>query len=120
MCVKRTMAREFSKAFYNSKEWQATREYILKRDLYMCVKCGKPAEEVHHKIKLTPSNIDDVNVTMKADNLISLCKDCHFEIHKADKIQGIRKARNIIDCDEEYDFDSNGFLVRIPPVKNIL
>lgn len=109
------MAREFSKAFYRSKEWQNTREYILKRDSYLCVKCGKPAEEVHHKIKLTPSNINDVNITMNPNNLISLCKDCHMAEHKSDKIQGIKKTHNIIDCDEEYGFDGEGFLVRIPP-----
>jgi 5-methylcytosine-specific restriction endonuclease McrA len=118
--MEKTMAREFSKLFYKSKEWQKTREYILKRDLYLCVKCGKPAEEVHHKIKLTPSNMDDVNITMNPDNLVSLCKDCHFKEHEADKIQGIRKTNNIADCDNGYEFDSNGFLVQIPPVKNIL
>lgn len=106
------MAKKFAKAFYNSKEWKNTRKYILMRDKYLCVKCGAPAEEAHYKIHLSPSNIGDVNITMNPDNLISLCKDCHFAEHKQDQLRGKREAHNIVDCDMEYEFDSNGYLVR--------
>lgn len=78
------MAREFSKSFYKSKEWLMTRETVLKRDNYLCVKCGRPAEEVHHIIHLTPKNINDVAITMNPDNLASLCRDCHFKTHEED------------------------------------
>lgn len=107
------MAREFSKSFYNSKEWQKCREYILKRDNYLCVRCGNPAEEVHHIERLSPDNIMNPNVTLNEDNLISLCKDCHFAEHKDEKIQGIKQNSNNTVCSEEYEFDSNGYLVRI-------
>lgn len=112
------MAREFAKSFYSSEEWKTEREYILKRDNYLCVKCGAPAEEVHHKIHLTPQNINDASISLNPDNLISLCKDCHFAEHKIDKARGIREANKIIDCNEEYEFDENGLLVRknTPPV----
>lgn len=106
------MAREFSKSFYNSKEWQKCRNYILKRDNYLCTKCGNPAEEVHHKIHLSPANIMDPNITLNSDNLTSLCKDCHFTEHKADKIQGIKNKSNQKVYADEYEFDSNGYLVR--------
>lgn len=111
------MARKFAKAFYNSKEWQMTREYILKRDKYLCCRCGQPAEEVHHKERLTPSNIGDVSVTLNPDNLESLCRECHFAEHKAEKARGIRESKNCVDCESEYEFDENGYLMRIPPVK---
>ena len=81
------MSRAFSKAFYNSKEWQNVREGVLMRDKYLCVKCGRPAEEVHHIVHLTPENIGDDNVTMNPDNLMSLCKECHMKIHKEEKIR---------------------------------
>ena len=106
------MAREFAKAFYKSKEWQECREYILMRDRYLCVKCESPAEEVHHKIHLTPANIGDVSITLNPDNLICLCRSCHFDVHKADKARGIRKANGLSDCDDEYEFDEQGMLVR--------
>lgn len=109
------MAREFSKAFYHSKQWQQVREYVLMRDSYLCRICGAPAEEVHHKIHLTPGNLYDPRVNLNPDNLISLCKECHFKEHVADKINGKnQKSRNFTD---DYEFDENGQLKRkVPPL----
>lgn len=107
------MAREFSKAFYNSKEWKTVREYCLLRDHHACVKCGKPAEEVHHIIHLTQENINNIKITLNPSNLICLCKDCHFKEHRQDKIEGIQKAHGI---EYGYTFDSNGMLIPKAPV----
>ena len=104
------MAREFSKSFYNSKEWKAVREFCLLRDHYACVKCGAPAEEVHHIIKLTPENILNTDICLNQDNLVSLCRECHFNEHKHDKAEGIAKAKGL--PDNPYEFDSNGMLVK--------
>ena len=101
------MARDFAKSFYKSKEWEQTRDYILKRDKYLCVKCGKPAEEVHHKKHLTPDNIGDVSITMNPDNLISLCKDCHFQEHRGEHGKGREKEES-----NPYTFDANGMLIK--------
>lgn len=109
------MARAFAKAFYNSREWKNCRENILRRDNYLCVKCGKPAEEVHHIIHLSPKNISDINITLNPDNLISLCRDCHFNEHKQDKIQGLKSRANPA-SGNEYEFDENGFLVSKSPL----
>ena len=103
------MARAFSVAFYNSPEWQRVRQAALMRDRFLCVKCGRPAEEVHHKIHLTPNNIGDPRITMDLENLESLCRDCHFEEHKGQHGQG-RKAQERED-DYPYEFDANGMLV---------
>lgn len=108
------MAREFAKSFYHSKQWAETRDYCLKRDKYLCVRCGKPAEEVHHIVHLSPKNIGDVNVTMNPDNLICLCRDCHFEIHEEDKRAGTQKynASHKSDCNDDLIFDENGYLIK--------
>ena len=110
------MARDFAKAFYKSKEWKAVRGYVLMRDKYLCTKCGAAAEEVHHIKHLTPQNIIDVSISLNPENLTCLCKSCHFEIHKIDKVHGIKKAHNSFDCGNEYEFDENGFLVRKSPL----
>lgn len=112
------MAREFAKEFYKSEEWQVARDYALKRDNYLCQHCNNPAEEVHHIVHLSPSNIMDASISLNPENLISLCKYCHFAEHKVDKARGIREAKRITDCDAEYEFDENGMLVRksTPPV----
>lgn len=101
------MARQFAKAFYNSKEWKRVRSYVLMRDHYRCQKCGRPAEEVHHKIHLNPVNIWDMNVSLNPDNLICLCKDCHFGEHRW----------NVDITGEGYEFDEFGQLVPMPPVE---
>ena len=104
------MSKQFSKAFYSSKEWQTVRFYCLLRDHHSCVKCGKPAEEVHHKIHLNPDNINDVTITLNPNNLICLCKDCHFAEHRQDKADGIAKANGLPVY--EYEFDDNGMLIQ--------
>jgi len=103
------MAGAFSAPFYHSPEWQKVRQAVLMRDRYLCVKCGRPAEEVHHKIHLNPNNIGDPRITMNMDNLISLCRDCHFEEHRGQHGQG-KKAQARAD-DYPYEFDANGMLI---------
>ena len=53
----------------------------------ICERCAKkglivPGMEVHHKIKLTPENINDPMVALNWDNLELLCKDCHLMEHE--------------------------------------
>ena len=100
------MARDFAKSFYNSKEWELTRDYILRRDKFLCQHCGRPAEEVHHIKHLSPSNIGDVTITMNPENLVSLCRECHFNEHKGEHGRG-----RINDENYPYTFDSNGMLI---------
>lgn len=101
------MAREFSRAFYKSKEWQEVRRYCLMRDNYLCQKCGQPAEEVHHIIHLSPENVFDTSITLNPSNLVCLCKACHFAEHYADKAKGHMKN----DVLPDYIFDDNGMLI---------
>ena len=84
------MARKFAKPFYNSKAWKDCRESykkaIPKYKRGLCEQCyekGKHeiGDEVHHKIWLTPNNINDPNITLNHDNLILLCYECHKAIH---------------------------------------
>lgn len=84
------MAREFSKAFYKSKEWKKARDYVFNRDNGLCQDCLKkgkltPGKEVHHKVFLTPLNINDPDITLNENNLILLCKDCHHNRHNERK-----------------------------------
>lgn len=106
------MARAFAKQFYKSRQWQDVREYVLMRDSKLCVRCGAPAEEVHHIIHLTPDNIHDDRVALNPDNLASLCRDCHFREHAEDKINGQMRAKGLPEY--EYTFDESGQLIKNP------
>lgn len=80
------MAKDFSVKLYKSKAWQRTREAYMKSVGNLCEDClkkgiYKPGEIVHHKIELTPENINDAEITLSWSNLKLLCRDCHAKIH---------------------------------------
>lgn len=86
-----------AKRFYSSSDWIKCREFILKRDNYLCQMCWKekrlsPAHTVHHVVELR----DDWSKALAEDNLISLCASCHSKIHSEskDEVKSI-KARVI-------------------------
>jgi len=108
------IAREFSKAFYNSKQWKKCREAYKLSVNGLCERCLKngkyvPGDEVHHKVYLTPHNINDPMVTLSFDNLELLCASCHSKEHmgKYDPLM------------EGYEFNERGDLVYTPPIKDL-
>lgn len=85
----------FARRFYSSGAWVSCREAYKKYRRNLCERCLKrgmiaPIDEVHHKIRLTPENIDDPNITVNFDNLEGLCATCHKLAHK-------RKRRYFVD-----------------------
>ena len=92
--------------FYKSKLWNKVRENALRRDNYLCVKCGRPAEVVHHIEHLSLANVDNPEISLNLANLMSLCSECHFEEHRGEHCNGRRKEE-----ENPYTFDSNGMLV---------
>lgn len=97
------MAREFAKAFYKSKAWRTCREGYIKSVYGLCERCGQPGDEVHHKIRLTPSNINDPNVALNWDNLELLCMSCHSKEHMG----------NDSATKEGLAFDKDGNLIKV-------
>lgn len=105
------MSKSFAKQFYNSKAWRTLRRIVLRRDKFTCQDCrANRAEEVHHKIELTPENINDPMIALNPDNLVALCHSCHDKITKG--FTG--------DIIEGYVFDDNGQVIPPPHRKNNL
>lgn len=76
------MAKDFAKQFYNSKAWHTSRDgyiaYRISRDGGMCQKCHKELGYiVHHKIELTPDNINNPDISLNWNNFSYECKHCH-------------------------------------------
>lgn len=94
------MAQAFSKQFYDSKLWKQQRLHALHRDNYQCQDCPAQAQEVHHIVELTAANINDYNIALGLDNLVSLCHNCHTKRH-ADSAA----------VPDGYRFDEQGQLV---------
>lgn len=101
------MAKEWAKAFYNSKAWKQCREAYKKSVHGLCERClanGKYVlgDEVHHKTYLTPEFISNPEIALNWDNLELLCATCHNKEHH-EKYSPLR---------EDVMFDENGDLVR--------
>ncbi|MGN0489413.1 MAG: HNH endonuclease signature motif containing protein [Ruminococcus sp.] len=101
------MAQSFAKAFYSSKAWQKCRaSFITERksiDGGLCEVCKeKHGYIVHHKIILTPKNINQPSITLSFSNLMYVCKECH------DKFEG----HGVGQPSRQLMFDENGMLIR--------
>lgn len=80
------MAQDWAKAFYKSKAWQQTRTAYAASVGGLCEDClrrgeYRPGEIVHHKVHLTPENINNPAVSLSWSNLELLCRDCHGKMH---------------------------------------
>ena len=100
------MAREFSANFYHSPEWRQCRDAFIMSRNGLCERClsqGRLVKgtQVHHKTYLTPSNINDPDITVNWDNLELLCDECHAKEHHAAK-----------DIEHGLAFDKDGNLVK--------
>ena len=98
------MAREFAKTFYNSKAWKKARAaYIAQRkaiDGGMCESCHqRPGYIVHHKIELSPENINNPDIAL---NFANFKYDCHV-CHNKEK-----KEPDIVEGLVRYEFDAAG------------
>lgn len=99
-CIKENVHR-----FYTWKQWKRRRKEVLKIDKYECQLCksrGKytRANTVHHvnHLKDRPDMALDIWYSIggtKKRNLISLCHQCHDEVH------GYRKPGGKRDLTEE-------------------
>ena len=92
------MAKDFSEWFYQSQAWKNTRAAYIKYAGGYCERCRreveqgarsladmKPIKIVHHRIYLTPKNINDPAVSLSFDNLEGVCDEHHNKEHKAGK-----------------------------------
>ncbi len=113
------MAKEWAKSFYKSDKWIKCRNsYIQNRiriDGGMCEECKKRIGYiVHHKINLSPTNIDDPEVTLNHNNLEYVCKDCHdhFDGH------GVGNKSPEVICN--FDDDGNPIGRKPPYLKSTI
>lgn len=80
------MAKEFAKKLYASAAWRKCREGYIGSVNGLCERClakGKitAGKICHHKVWLTPDNINDPSITLNWELLEYLCQDCHNNEH---------------------------------------
>lgn len=99
------MARAFARKFYKSSAWKHTREAYIRNVNGLCERClrrgvVKPGEILHHKVHLSPENIDNPDYTLSFDNLEYVCRDCHAAEHP--EIYGIQDRPKPRVCFDQY------------------
>lgn len=77
----------FAHRFYVSPEWIRCRRKYAESVGRLCERCyaaGKivPGTQVHHKIRLTPQNINMPEIALNWENLELLCDECHHKEHE--------------------------------------
>ena len=78
--------KDYAKRLYKSKAWQRCRDNYMRSAGGLCERCLKqglvvPGEIVHHKIYISPDNVDNPAITLNPDNLELVCRDCHAQEH---------------------------------------
>lgn len=103
----------WAEQFYKSKPWLACRESFINHRMQidggLCQRCRERLGYiVHHTVELTPTNINDPDVSLNQRLLEYLCLKCHNEEHDV----FVPAVRNVV-------FDENGDVVaaieRRPP-----
>ena len=73
--------RELVRGPGNLAAWKTVRAQALERDDYTCMKCGvrhrSVRYEVHHLVPVSRGGDG-----FALDNLQTLCRECHFEVHR--------------------------------------
>ena len=82
-----SMAQDFAKKLYTSTPWVNLRFNLIVERGPVCQRCSKVMIDTskligHHKITLTPSNINDITITLNPNNVELICFDCHNKEHK--------------------------------------
>lgn len=75
------IVKKWAKHFYKSKAWRQCRDAYFVYRHGLCERCGGSGKIVHHKIWLTPENINDPNISLNWEYLELLCQDCHNKEH---------------------------------------
>ena len=83
--------------FYNDIRWKNLRNWYITEHC-LCEECLKnniatPATEVHHIVPWSRGEnaYEMYNLLLDPNNLMSLCKHCHKEKHKANLFKRIKK-----------------------------
>jgi 5-methylcytosine-specific restriction endonuclease McrA len=61
--------------------WQAVRKAAASRDDGMCLRCARPATDVHHRQLKGMGGTSDEYRKYGLANTVCLCRSCHSHVH---------------------------------------
>lgn len=70
--------------YMKTQEWKDIRLQILERDGWRCRCCGRTNDDPKAQLTIHHSTYDNLfNEEEHLDDLITLCKYCHYQIHQS-------------------------------------
>ena len=83
-------------AFYHSQAWRKLRRQALERDKHLCQVCLQHneltlADTVHHIKPIRQNEAEKLSL----NNLISVCRKCHNELHREKPMTLKKKNRRL-------------------------
>lgn len=108
------MAKDFARHLYRSRAWENVRQVVIDRAHGLCERCAEhgrltPGYIVHHKVPLTPENVNDPSVALEPSMCMYVCKECHEEIHAE---LGVGNLHGHVSEEPRVRFDEFGNVVR--------
>lgn len=76
---------------YKGKRWQSVRLQVLRRDNWQCTECGCWGNVAHHI-----DGYGDVDAFYDADNLRTVCQQCHKKLHSKPLSLEAKKWRSFV------------------------
>ena len=76
-----------NKLLAEQRRFGRERKEILERDNYTCQRCGSKKLICIHHIDKTGRSVQN-NHNNKLENLITLCRKCHINIHRKELLEG--------------------------------
>ena len=100
----RIARRDYYRKYLKSDDWKRKRYVVLKRDNWICQRCGAKAEQVHHKKYARKIGTEPIKW------LESICKSCHNKLHSKtsnsfSKFKGLKSG--ILKADKPTKYDSS-------------
>jgi hypothetical protein len=89
------MAQSWAIKLYASQAWLDCRAAYIASVFGLCESCNEsglivPGYICHHKVWLTPNNINDPNITLNHEHLRYECLQCHNSTHSK-QLNGVTK-----------------------------
>jgi hypothetical protein len=97
----RIARRDYYRKYLKTDAWKKKRYVVLKRDNWVCQRCGAKAEQVHHKKYARNIGTEPIKW------LESICKDCHHKIHSKSTKSYFKPSKKTISVkrNKPKDFD---------------
>ena len=95
-----------SSNYYNSEAWKRLRDSYIKEHpvCEICLQYGHvtPTEHIHHKYRFQAEHTIEAkwNTFLNQNNLIALCKKCHYGCHKKMRNNKLNECYQL--TEEEY------------------